>query len=133
MLVKSGYSMKIKQKQPLTNQWVRIFKVLPIKTEDGFRVIFGNVWRMKTDDPFNPVRYHTDPEGKETELKLQKLRALAGLPPRPIPRPKAPPMPPRSERDPWIKYDDSTTQEKLNALIKVRNKIRGRTSLTGPK
>ena len=40
-----------------TNKWRLIYKILPVKTEDGFNVYLDYVWQMKTDDIRNPVRY----------------------------------------------------------------------------
>ena len=102
--------MKIDEnEQPDDNDWKRVFKILPVKTEDGFRVMCGYVWKFESDDPFEPIRYHTDPDGKETARIVRKsyhqkmgdniLPVGSNPPPMPkVKRPKAPPPPPKPRK-----------------------------------
>ena len=72
-------------------EWKRIFKILPVNTEDGYRVTFGYVWSRKVPTAFDwETLYHTNPNGRESKLqKAKSLRKPHNFDPRRI----APPMP----------------------------------------
>lgn len=159
MLVSNGSKMKIDEKeQPEDNDWKRVFKVLPVKTEDGVRVMCKYVWMLDSDDPFEPVRYHTNPDGKETawivktsyeQMMGDNILPVGSNPP-PMPkvkRPRPPPPPPgRKIKAPQplqqdvveavekaIEFSNDRQLKAIKRIVAEQEKEKRRTHGTGPR
>lgn len=101
--------MIIKKRKPPAEigEWRRVFKVLPVRTEDGHISFLGHVYKKMTGDVMRPVVYHTDPHGEEMkklvddidthvnnflEMQLEETREeIEAVRPKRPPPPPAPP------------------------------------------
>lgn len=110
-------------------EWHRIFKILPVKTQDGFRVAFDHVWRKQIENWVGKTEYvyHTNPDGLEDKFQddvrariMNKLTEGSMLhrrrnPMPPVKRPKRPPPPPSPPRGRRIGGEDITMEKILGA------------------
>ncbi len=53
-------------------KWQRVFKILPVKTDDGYIITLGYVWK-KWYTMASSWAYHTNPERKEEEYQAINL------------------------------------------------------------